>query len=275
MCKAIEATNQELMEGKLCVRHPTAFASFVQRHATLDKDGALAFKGARKCSVNSVTPRATAKHPFGFTVKTDKGELLEIFVDDADTLSRWMSALDSAVNHKPSADVQQDDSAQVEMAKVGDTLPDVQVYENDHETTVNIRDVCKGKTVIVIAVPGAFTPLCSKTHLPGYVKDYDNIKAKGVDEIIAISVNDPYVMKGWGEAHGCEGKVRMLADTHCNFTKAMGTELPATPLLGNTRSLRYSMIVKDNKIEFINVEPDGMGVSCSLSNVILDQLPLP
>ncbi|XP_032233472.1 peroxiredoxin-5, mitochondrial isoform X2 [Nematostella vectensis] len=122
--------------------------------------------------------------------------------------------------------------------KVGEALPSIKVMEGTPKDTVDVASLFKGKKGILFAVPGAFTPGCSKTHLPGYVADFDKIKSKGVDVVACIAVNDPFVMSAWGEANGCQGKIQMLADVHGEFTKAVDLELDATPFLGNIRSKR-------------------------------------
>jgi 2-Cys peroxiredoxin 5 len=129
-----------------------------------------------------------------------------------------------------------------------------------------MADLCRGKRVVVFAVPGAFTPGCSRTHLPGFVKDADKLKAKGVDEIICVSVNDPFVMGAWGEAHGAGGKVRMLADTNAEFTRAMQQDLMLGPL-GGVRSARYACLIEDGAINKFSGEPadDPTGMTCSLA----------
>lgn len=103
--------------------------------------------------------------------------------------------------------------------------------------------------------------------MPGYIQNADSIKEKGVNEIICISVNDPFVMEAWGQHQGAQGKIRMLADPSGEFTKAvdLSTELPP---LGGTRSKRYSMVVEDGKVTSLQVEPDGTGLSCSLADRI-------
>lgn len=154
----------------------------------------------------------------------------------------------------------------------GDKLPSVTVYENTPKDGVDIAELFAGKKGILFAVPGAFTPGCSKTHLPGYVDDFEKYKAKGVDVIACVSVNDPFVMAAWGESAKAEGKVRMLADTRAEFTKAVEMDMDATPFLGNIRSKRYSLIVEDGVVTAVNVEPSGTGLTCSLSNVLLAQL---
>jgi 2-Cys peroxiredoxin 5 len=151
--------------------------------------------------------------------------------------------------------------------QVGDKLPSVELYENTPTNKVNLSDVAKGKKVVIFAVPGAFTPGCSKTHLPGYVSKADELKQKGVNEIVCVSVNDPFVMEAWGKKHEVEGKIRMLADPSAAFTKAVDltTDLPP---LGGIRSKRYSMVVEDSIVKSINVEPDGTGLTCSLAEKI-------
>ncbi|CAI8050190.1 Peroxiredoxin-5, mitochondrial [Geodia barretti] len=103
--------------------------------------------------------------------------------------------------------------------KVGDTLPSLEVQEGTPATTVNVKDLFASKKGILFGVPGAFTPGCTKTHLPGYVQDWEKLKAKGVEVVACVSVNDVFVMAAWGEARGADGKVRMLADHNGAYTK--------------------------------------------------------
>ncbi|XP_046859544.1 peroxiredoxin-5, mitochondrial-like [Xenia sp. Carnegie-2017] len=156
--------------------------------------------------------------------------------------------------------------------KVGDSLPSIEVHEGTPATSVNLGELFKGKKGILFAVPGAFTPGCSKTHLPGYVEDFGKIKAKGIDIIACLSVNDAFVMSAWGEQNKCDGKIRMLADTTGAFTKAIEMDFDATAALGNYRSKRYSMVIQDGVVTALNVEPDGKGLTCSLSKKILTQI---
>ncbi|KAG7171562.1 peroxiredoxin-5, mitochondrial-like [Homarus americanus] len=155
--------------------------------------------------------------------------------------------------------------------KVGDELPSVDLFEETPANNVNTRDLCAGRKVLIFAVPGAFTPGCSKTHLPGYVKQADDIKAKGIQEIACVAVNDPFVMSAWGERHNTGDKVRMLADTNGEFTKALGLDQDLA-VLGGLRSKRYSLIVEDGKVTQLNVEPDGKGLTCSLAENTLAKL---
>lgn len=155
--------------------------------------------------------------------------------------------------------------------QIGDTLPAATLHETSPGDRVDTRALTAGKTVVLFAVPGAFTPGCSKTHLPGYVEQAEALRGRGVDEIVCVSVNDAFVMQAWGEAHGAAGRVRMLADPQAEFTRAMGLDVDAAAL-GGTRSKRYAMIVKDGVITALEVEPDGFGLSCSLAPTILEKL---
>ncbi|XP_022899820.1 peroxiredoxin-5, mitochondrial [Onthophagus taurus] len=150
---------------------------------------------------------------------------------------------------------------------VGDSLPPVDLFEETPANKVNVQQLTKGKKVIIFAVPGAFTPGCSKTHLPGYVAQADSLKTKGIDEIVCVSVNDPFVMSAWGKEQGVGQKIRMLADPQGTFTKTieLNTDLA---VLGGLRSKRYSMVVEDGVVKSLQVEPDGTGLSCSLAEAI-------
>ncbi|CAD6208335.1 GSCOCG00003341001-RA-CDS [Cotesia congregata] len=150
---------------------------------------------------------------------------------------------------------------------VGDKLPSVDLYEDAPSNKVNSAELVSGKKIIIFGVPGAFTPGCSKTHLPGYVTKADELKSKGIDEIACVSVNDPFVMSAWGKDQGAAGKVRMLADTNAEFTKALDVAMDLA-VLGGTRSKRYSLVVEDGIVKEVNIEPDNTGLSCSLADRI-------
>ncbi|XP_059913756.1 peroxiredoxin-5, mitochondrial isoform X1 [Gadus macrocephalus] len=159
--------------------------------------------------------------------------------------------------------------------KVGESLPAVEVHEGDPGTKVSMDQLFKGKKGLLFAVPGAFTPGCSKTHLPGFVQQAAELRAKGVEEVACIAVNDAFVMAAWGKEHGAHGKVRMLADPTGAFTKAVDLLLDKAPVvqaLGNQRSQRYVMLVEDGVVKKVNVEPDGTGLTCSLAANILSEL---
>jgi peroxiredoxin len=158
--------------------------------------------------------------------------------------------------------------------KAGDTVPmDVKLKEMGAggPKDVSASEVFKGKKVVLFAVPGAFTPTCSNKHLPGFVEQAGAIKAKKVDDIVCISVNDAFVMGAWGEAQHCGGKVRMLADGNGDFTRALGLELDASGFGMGKRSQRYAMIVNDGKVEQLMVEPAG-GLNVSSAEAVLGKL---
>ncbi|KCZ86802.1 MULTISPECIES: peroxiredoxin [Hyphomonas] len=143
--------------------------------------------------------------------------------------------------------------------KVGDKLPDATFMEMtaDGPAPCTTADVFGGKTVALFAVPGAFTPTCSAKHLPGFVEKLDELKGKGVDDVVCTSVNDVFVMGAWGKSADADGKVRMLADGNGTFAKALGLEMDGSGFGMGQRSQRYSMIVKDGVVAELNVEQGG------------------
>ena len=155
---------------------------------------------------------------------------------------------------------------------VGDALPSVNLDEGSPRDKVDTAAAFSTGKHVIFAVPGAFTPGCSKTHLPGYIADFEQLQAKGVDSVACVAVNDAFVMDAWGKALGATGKIRMLADPRAEFARAVGLEVDASGALGGVRSKRYSMVVEDGKVTLLNVEPDGFGLSCSLAPTLLEQL---
>ena len=152
------------------------------------------------------------------------------------------------------------------MIKVGDNLPGatlmeyVEVEGNGCSIGPNPVDVAKataGKTIALFALPGAFTPTCSAKHVPSYVEHFDAIKAKGVDEIWCVSVNDPFVMGAWGRDPKVGKKIRMMGDGSGEFTKKMGIELDLTARGLGMRSDRYAMIVEDGVVKTLDREAPG------------------
>jgi peroxiredoxin len=143
--------------------------------------------------------------------------------------------------------------------KVGDKVPsgNFGVMKGEGPGSVSSDELFKGKTVVLFSVPGAFTPTCSKTHLPGFVKNAGAIKAKGVDTIACLAVNDVFVMDAWGKSSGAEGKVLMLADGNAAYTKALGLDLDASGFGMGTRGQRFAMIVKDGVVNKLQVEPSA------------------
>jgi len=121
---------------------------------------------------------------------------------------------------------------------------------------ISTSEIFSGKKVVLFAVPGAFTPTCSAAHLPGFVASADKIKEKGVDAIVCVSVNDPFVMKAWGDAQNAE-EIMMVADPAGDLATAMGAEMDGTAFGLGKRSARYSLIAEDGKITALNMEQGG------------------
>jgi peroxiredoxin len=142
------------------------------------------------------------------------------------------------------------------MIKVGDHLPSskFKVMTADGPAEKTTDDIFKGKKVVLFAVPGAFTPTCHRNHLPGFIKNADAIKAKGVSTIAVTGVNDVFVMDAWKKSTGAEGKVEFLADGSADFAKAIGLQLDATAGGLGIRSKRYSMVVDDGVVKSLAVE---------------------
>ncbi|MGI9319536.1 MAG: peroxiredoxin [bacterium] len=156
---------------------------------------------------------------------------------------------------------------------VGDKIPsvDLAVMGKDGPETINSDDIFSGKKVVMFALPGAFTPTCSAAHLPGFVVHHDAIKAKGVDTIACLSVNDAFVMDAWGKAQNVEDNILMLADGSANFTSAVGLEVDLTERNFGVRSQRYSVVAEDGVVTHLNVE-NGPVFEVSNAETILEQL---
>ena len=160
------------------------------------------------------------------------------------------------------------------MIKTGDALPaDVKLMEMGEggPKPVTVGELTQGKTVVLFAVPGAFTPTCSMKHLPGFVQNAATIRAKGVDSIVCLSVNDAFVMGAWGGDHGAGGKVRMVADGNGELTKALGLELDASGFGMGHRSKRFALIAKDGKVTHLAVDA-GPGLTTSSAESVLSHL---
>ena len=140
--------------------------------------------------------------------------------------------------------------------KIGDKLPsiDLQHKIEDSVETINSDDLFRGKKVVLFALPGAFTPTCSASHLPGYVVCSDQLFDKGVDRIICLSVNDAHVMEAWGKQQNVDDRVMMIADGSAHFTRAIGLEVDRDAAGMGIRSQRYAMVIDDGVVELLNVE---------------------
>lgn len=157
---------------------------------------------------------------------------------------------------------------------VGDKVPSVNIMTmgaDGRPAKTTTDQYFAGKKVVLFAVPGAFTPTCSAKHLPGFVKKADAIKAKGVDSIACIAVNDAFVMDAWGKAGHADGKVDMLADGNGEFAKAMGLEMDGSGFGLGQRCQRFAMVVDDGKITQMNVEAPG-AFEVSSAEHVLSQL---
>lgn len=150
--------------------------------------------------------------------------------------------------------------------KVGDRLPDGQLQEFiEVETagcslgpnTFNVADLVKGRKIVIFGLPGAYTPTCSAKHVPSYLQHYDALKAKGVDEIWCMAVNDAFVMGAWGRDQKAGGKVRMMADGSAEYSKKLGLELDLVARGMGVRCQRFSMLVDDGVVKSLNVEGPG------------------
>lgn len=157
--------------------------------------------------------------------------------------------------------------------KEGDKIPDatLMTMTDGGPKPLLTKDLFDGKKVALFSVPGAFTPTCSAQHLPGFVDNADAIKAKGIDTIACMAVNDAFVMSAWGNDRGVGEKILMLGDGNAELTKAMGLELDASGFGLGTRGQRFSMIVDNGVVKNLNIE-EGGAFEKSKAEVILEQL---
>jgi peroxiredoxin len=154
--------------------------------------------------------------------------------------------------------------------KVGDKVPSATLMQmkDGGPKPVTTADLFDGKKVVLFALPGAFTPTCSAKHLPGFIQNADAIKAKGVDTIACLSVNDAFVMGAWGDSQGAGDKVVMLADGNGDFTRALGLEMDGSRFGMGKRSQRYSMLVDNGVVKELNVEEPGAFAVSSAEHVM-------
>ena len=157
---------------------------------------------------------------------------------------------------------------------VGDRLPDAtfMTLTEDGPKEIKGADLFTGKRVILFAVPGAFTPTCHKNHLPGYLEKMDDLKAKGIDAVACVAVNDMFVMDAWAKSTGADGKIVFLSDGSADFTKAIGMELDASGFGMGLRSKRYSMLVEDGVVKAINVEENPTEADVSGAPAMVEAL---
>lgn len=163
------------------------------------------------------------------------------------------------------------------MIQAGDVLPDATVFETTEfgeacpvgPKKVSLAEAARGKRIVVFGLPGAYTPTCSAKHLPGYVEKIEALRAKGVDEVWCVAVNDGFVMAAWGREHGAIGKVRMLGDGSAELTRKLGldTEIPGM----GVRCRRFSLLVEDGTVRRVNLEEPGK-FGASSAETMLEQL---
>ena len=157
--------------------------------------------------------------------------------------------------------------------KAGDRMPagKFKTMTEDGPKELTTEELFKGKRVVLFSVPGAFTPTCDAKHLPGYVERFAELKAKGVDTVACMAVNDVFVMNAWGKASGCGGKVLMLADGNGDYARALGLELDAKGFGMGLRSQRFALVVEDGVATQVDVEAAGQ-FKVSAAEHVLTQL---
>lgn len=159
------------------------------------------------------------------------------------------------------------------MIKIGDAIPLMKLTAAAAEgpKELSTDEVFAGKKVVLFAVPGAFTPTCSMRHLPGYLQNMDTLRARGVDSVACVAVNDAFVMAAWAKEQGVDGRITMLADGSGAFTKAMGLELDLTARGLGVRSQRYAMVAENGQVTHLAIEPPG-GFEVSTAESVLAHL---
>jgi len=157
---------------------------------------------------------------------------------------------------------------------VGDKLPEATftTMTSEGPTPMTTNDLASGRKVVLFAVPGAFTPTCHMKHLPGFVASADALRAKGIDTIACVAVNDVFVMDAWSKQSGNDSKIMFLADGNAEFTKAIGLDLDASGFGMGTRSHRYAMIIDDGRVTSLHVEPQAGQAEVSSAEAILADL---
>ena len=158
--------------------------------------------------------------------------------------------------------------------KIKDQLPDIEIFHlvDGEPQKSNLREILGNSKIILFGLPGAFTSTCSKLHLPGFVANADQIKAKGIQNIFCISVNDPYVMNAWGEINNTGNKIKMLSDPYLLFTKAIGAEVDRNSKGMGIRSNRYAMVIENLQVINIQVEKETKECGLTSAESLLDYL---
>ena len=157
--------------------------------------------------------------------------------------------------------------------KVGDTMPDgiFSIMQNEKPALLTAKELLENKKVVLFAVPGAFTPGCSNNHLPSYLENAKAIYSKGVDTIACLSVNDIFVMNAWAKENVTEGRILMLADGNCDYTKSIGLEMDSSKFGMGMRSQRYALIIEDNILKELLLDMPGE-INLSMAQSVLSKL---
>ncbi len=158
---------------------------------------------------------------------------------------------------------------------VGERLPEATLFEITDQGPAQIAsaDVFAGKTVALFGLPGAFTPTCHKSHMPGFVAAASALRAKGIDEIVCVTVNDPYVAAEWGRVTGAEvAGIRVLGDSQAELTRAMGLDFDGSARGLGVRCKRFSALVRDGEIAILNIEPAPGPPTCTAAEALLGQI---
>ena len=158
--------------------------------------------------------------------------------------------------------------------KIKDQLPDTEIFQliNGEPQKSNLREILGNRKIVLFGLPGAFTSTCSKLHLPGFVANADKIKAKGIENIFCLSVNDPYVMNGWGEINNTGDKIKMLSDPYLLFTKSIGAEVDRNAKGMGIRSNRYLMVIENFTVSKIHVEKETKECGLTSAENLLNNL---
>jgi peroxiredoxin len=166
------------------------------------------------------------------------------------------------------------DSKEHSMIKAGDKLPDgtLTTLTTEGAKDASIQELFGGKKVVLFGVTGAFTGVCTKQHLPTYVQQYGALKAKGVDTVACLAVNDVFVLDGWSKAGGADDKILMLSDWNADYVKKLGADFDGSGFGLGTRSKRFSMVVDDGRVKSVNVEETPGQCSITKADAILSQL---
>ena len=158
--------------------------------------------------------------------------------------------------------------------KIKDQIPDVEIFQlvDGEPQKSKLREIIGGGKIVLFGLPGAFTSTCSKLHLPGFVANADKIKAKGIENIFCLSVNDPYVMNGWGEINNTGNSIKMLSDPYLLFTKTIGAEVDRNAKGMGIRSNRYLMVIENFKVVNIHVEKETKECGLTSAENLLNNL---